>query len=97
MHLDRNSKAFSSFSAQEYFEYLLYYLVKEGMKGWAKAEYIARKQHAKEDVLEYYENKLKLFLQAYTPAERNLEQFNDSVLGGVLNTELMRGARRNGR
>ena len=43
-------------------------------------EYKARKQQAKEDVLEYYKNKLSLFIQAYTPAECNLEQFKDSVL-----------------
>ena len=47
------------------------------MKGVAKTEYKAKKQHAKEDVLEYYENKLNLFLQAHTPAEHNLEQFKD--------------------
>ena len=56
-------------------------------------EYKAKKQYANEDVLEYYENKLNLFLQAYTPVEHNLEQFKDSVLAEGLNTEFMRGAR----
>ena len=93
MHLERNGLAFNSFSAQEYFERVLYCFVNERTKGGAKTEYKARKQQAKEDVLEYYENKLSLFLQAYTPAERNLEQFKDAVLAGVLNTELMRGTR----
>ena len=56
-------------------------------------EYKARKQQAKEDVLEYNKNKLNLFLQAYTPGEHNLEQFKDSVLARarVLNTELVGG------
>ena len=62
MHLKRNSIAFNSFSAQEYFEKLLYCFVKEQTKGGAKTEYKARKQHAKEDVLEYYENKLNMLL-----------------------------------
>ena len=90
MHQERNGLAICNLSAQEYFERLLYCFVNQWTKGGAKSEYKERKQQAKEDVLDYYENKLSLFLQAYTPAERNLEQFKDSVLAGVLNTELMR-------
>ena len=69
-----------------------YYIVSLTNRG-AKTEFKAMKQQAKEDVLEYFEKKLSLFLQAYTPAECNLEQFKDSVIAGVLYTELMRGAR----
>ena len=71
MHLERNGLAFCNFSAQEYFERLLYIFVTERTKGGAKTKYKARKQQAKEDVLEYYENKLSLFLQAYIPAKHN--------------------------
>ena len=80
MHLERNGLAFCNFLAQEDFERLFYCFINEQTKGGAKMEYKARKQQAKEDVLEYYKNKLSLFIQAYTPAECNLEQFKDSVL-----------------
>ena len=64
MHLERNGLAFCNFLAQEYFKRLLYCFVNKWTKGGAKTEYKARKQQAKEDVLEYYEKKLSLFLQA---------------------------------
>ena len=72
-------------------DYCIVSLTNERRKGGAKMEYKARKQQAKEDVLEYNKNKLNLFLQAYTPGEHNLEQFKDSVLARVLNTELVGG------
>ena len=57
MHLERNGLAFLNFLAQEYFEKLLYCFINKQTKGGANTEYKARKEQAKEDVLEYYENK----------------------------------------
>ena len=50
-------------------------------------EYLQRRQARNEDARQYYTDKLRLFVQAYPPAQ-SLVEFKTSMLLGLYNAEL---------
>ena len=54
-------------------------------------EYLQRRQARNEDARQYYTDKLRLFMQAYPPAQRTLVEFKTSMfLGLYMNRRLKR-------
>ena len=80
--------AFDNYEIGEFFQELLNKFTHKKNEEGRKMEYLQRRQARNEDARQYYTDKLRLFVQAYPPAQRSLVEFKTSMLLGLYNTEL---------
>ena len=85
--------AFKNYEIGEFFQELLKKFSHEMDEEGRKMEYMARRQARKEDVRQYFTDKLRLFVQAYPPARRRLVEFKNAMLLGLYNAELRKPCR----
>ena len=80
--------ALENYEIEEFFQELLKKFTHEKDEEGRKMECIARRQARNKDSRQYYTDKLRLFVQAYTLAMRSLVEFKNAMLLGLYNAEL---------
>ena len=88
MLLQPSGLDFENCETGEFFTEFLKQLSQEKDEEDWKQEYFARKQERNEDPRKYYTDKLRLWEQAYAPAQRSLNEFKNAMLMGLYNAEL---------
>ena len=89
LHLEPGTIGFDSFTPAEYLEEMLGRFMNARTKGGAKEEFEQKKQRVNEDALEYYDNKLQLYLYAFDEVERNIQEFKRLTLNGLRNVGML--------